>query len=364
MSELLDSETVAVDRVLAAYPVDCQPRRIEALGSAGGFSGARFWRLETPRGLLCLRRWPVENPNAERLAFIHAVLEHVHGHGFDAIPLPIRTLIGKTCCSLHDHLWELTPWLPGAADYLPERKPEKLASATTALARWHRAAAEFPQSERPLAASPGILSRCDHLKRLRRGGLAQLSSAVEIAASKRPEWSEMAGLAERLFALFFRVEQIIGWRLISAASIQVSLQPCIRDIWHDHVLFEGDRVSGIIDFGALRLDTVAGDVARLLGSMASDDLEAWERGLAAYQAARPLSDNELTLVEVFDESAILLSGFNWLEWVFISQREFGNPAEVARRVRVILDRLEFFSRFRAFDLSRSTPGLTQPRRER
>ncbi|HEV2973348.1 MAG TPA: phosphotransferase [Pirellulales bacterium] len=376
------SAELALSPVLAAYSSDCEPRRIENLGSAGGFSGARFWRLEAPRGFLCLRRWPAERPSARRLEFVHAVLDYVHRHGFFLLPLPIRTLSGKTTCSHFGHLWELTPWLPGAADYLPERKPEKLAAALTALARWHRAAAEFPQSDQQLAASPGNLSRLAQLEQLRSGGLTRLSIAVEnrrglppfaagtIASmvaelkgtvplsvdgsqigSNRPEWAELAGMAERLFALFFRVQRTVGERLISAASIRVPLQPCIRDVWHDHVLFEGDRVSGIIDFGALRLETVAGDVARLLGSLAGDDLEAREHGLAAYQAVRPLSDEELTLVRVFDESAMLLSGFNWLEWVFLSQREFEDPAEVVRRMRGILDRLEFCSSNRAFDLS-------------
>jgi Ser/Thr protein kinase RdoA (MazF antagonist) len=336
------SAELAISPVLAIYPVDCQPQRIETFGAAGGFSGARFWRLETPHGLLCLRRWPAEHPNAERLAFIHAVLQHVHSHGFVALPLPIRTLAGETCFSLHGHLWELTPWLPGTADYLPERKPEKLAAAMTALGRWHLAAVDFPQSDRQPAASPGILSRREQLEQLRSGGLARLSIEAGVVAANRPEWAELASLAERLFALFFRFAPIIGPKLSSAASILVPMQPAIRDVWHDHVIFEGDRVGAIIDFGAMRLDTVAGDVARLLGSLAGDDLDAWERGLAAYQAVRPLSDDEVALVRVFDESAMLLSGFNWLEWVFLSQREFENPAEVVRRVKAILDRLESF----------------------
>ncbi len=108
------------------------------------------------------------------------------------------------------------------------------------------------------------------------------------------------------------------------------------------MLFEGNRVSGIIDFGAMRIDTVAGDVSRLLGSLAGDDLVAWQRGLKAYQTIRRLSDAEFALVPVFDESTMLLAGFNWLEWL-VGGRRFENPGEVLRRLRMIVNRLEVLS---------------------
>ena len=40
---------------------------------------------------------------------------------------------------------------------------------------------------------------------------------------------------------------------------------CIGDVWHDHILFEGDAVTGMIDFAAAKVDHVAADLARLLG---------------------------------------------------------------------------------------------------
>jgi Ser/Thr protein kinase RdoA (MazF antagonist) len=328
--------------VLAAYPQDCGPRRVESLGSSGGFSGAQFWRLETARGLLCLRRWPAEHPNRERLRWIHSVLDHVSSRGFDAVPVPIRTATGESSCSFEDHLWELTEWLPGAADYLHAPTPEKLEAAMAALARWHAAAASFPRGVAAEGESLGIKSRLEQLKKLQADGVAKLSIDVEIKAVEEPEWSELAALANRLIAGFVRVAPAVDCKLLSALSTQVPLQPCIRDIWSDHVLFEGNRVSGIIDFGAMRVETVAGDVARLLGSLAGDDLLAWQHGLEAYQAVHPLSDDESALVPVFDESTILLAGFNWLEWL-VSGRRFENPGEVLRRLRMIVNRLEVLS---------------------
>src|SRR4029079_6529514 len=63
-----------VDFVLAHYPEGCWPERCQALGNAGGFSGARLLRIDAELGTLCLRRWPAEHPAPEGLEFIQAVL--------------------------------------------------------------------------------------------------------------------------------------------------------------------------------------------------------------------------------------------------------------------------------------------------
>jgi homoserine kinase type II len=118
------------------------------------------------------------------------------------------------------------------------------------------------------------------------------------------------------------------------------------------VLFEGDRVTGIVDFGATRIESVAGDVARLLNSLVEDDLAAWQAGLAEYSHVRPLSAAELRLVDAFDETLTLLSGVNWLEWVYIAGRRFDDLTPVASRVRTVVDRLEVFATFRAFRFER------------
>jgi len=88
------------------------------------------------------------------------------------------------------------------------------------------------------------------------------------------------------------------------------------------VLFSGDDVTGLIDPNASRSECVAADLARLLGSLIGDDRSAWDAGLASYQAARPLTLNELALVELYDQSAVLLSGMTWLDWHCLQGREF------------------------------------------
>lgn len=329
-------------RVLESYSADYRPGQVELVGGAGGFSGARLWRLETAHGRLCLRRWPREHPTRERLEFIHQVLWHVDRAGFHRIPVPLKTRAGGGCVEQAGHLWELTPWLPGQADYRLAPSPARLRAALVALAEFHLAAGTFPlrktdsQSVRlEPAPSPGILERIDRL----RGWSAEKLRGVSHALERHP-WPELAQRAARVLELFPLAAPGVRAALEQAGRLRVPLQPCIRDIWHDHVLFIGDPVSGLIDFGAMRPDSVSADVARLLGSLAGDDVQAWQQGLAAYAGVRTLSASELLMVTAFDRSGILLSSLNWLEWTYLEQRHFENPSAVLDRLDQHLPRLE------------------------
>ena len=130
--------------------------------------------------------------------------------------------------------------------------------------------------------------------------------------------------------------------LQQAGRLEVLLQPCIRDVWHDHVLFTGDKVTGLVDFGAMGVETVAGDVARLLGSLAGNDETMWGVGLEAYNAIRPLTTDERALVRPLDQSGIVLAAANWAQWLFVEHRQFSDYAAVARRLEEIATRLESF----------------------
>ena len=121
--------------------------------------------------------------------------------------------------------------------------------------------------------------------------------------------------------------------------MQVTAQPCIRDIWHDHVLYVGEEVSGFVDFGALRMDHVAADISRLVGSLVGDDPHRRAAALAAYAATSPLTDADHQLIEAYDRSSTLLSAINWLQWVAVEGRRFENRAGVLSRLDQLLARL-------------------------
>ncbi|HRX79761.1 MAG TPA: phosphotransferase, partial [Pirellulaceae bacterium] len=317
------TDSRAFENVLSHYP-DLSVLEAEPLGGAGGFSGAAFWKIETGGSQLCLRRWPREHPTRTQLQMIHDVLRHVSQNGFDKLPVPFQTRQGQTIVSVAGHFWELTDWLPGKADFHASPTSERLEAAMLSLAQFHfgaEALAIHPGSP------PGIAKRREQLERLRMSGTRELLQAITTVGSQDFRWR-----AAMILNNFEQGAAKTQSRLAIATRVRVSRQPCIRDIWHDHVLFEGNEVSGIIDFGALQTDHVACDISRLLGSLVCGDREAWERGLTAYQSVRPLTDDELMLVEAYDQSTVLLSGMNWIQWIAVERRTFEDEKRIHERM--------------------------------
>lgn len=322
----------AISRVLSHYQGLGPVERIECLGSAGGFSGACFWRISTPNGPLCLRRWPPEHPGEDRLAFIHRVLCHV-ANDLDFVPAPFRTVENATWVSDKGCLWELTKWLPGRADYWERASEARLTAAMQCLARFHRSAEIVRRGER--GASPGIAQRRELLGWFARHGCRRIARAI----AKSPS-DEFRDLAHRVLNAFPLRAPPLSERLKQCVEWELSLQPVIRDIWHDHVLFEGDQVTGIVDFGAMALDNVARDVARLLGSLVEDNARLFALGLNAYQQVNALTPKEQDLVELFDQCNVLLGGMNWLRWILLDERQFDDLDAVIERLGRLARRLD------------------------
>ena len=275
-----------------------------------------------------------EYPTVERLQFIQAVLWHVNIEGFELSPLPLEADSHAGFVEHQGALWQLEPWMPGAADYHASPSEARLRSALAALARFHLAAASFPLAENGPLPSPRLLQRRDRFEAIQAGELDRLEAAI------RPgKWPALAERATRLVQLVRLASDRVGQTLAAAVSLQVPIQPCIGDVWHDHVLFLGDAVSGLVDFGGMRADTIAGDIARLLGSLVADDAAGWQVGLAAYSRYRPLSTDERRLVTAFDRSGVLLSGLEWIQWIYVDRRVFSSPAVIESRLDTGIARL-------------------------
>jgi homoserine kinase type II len=321
--------------VLAHYPGEFRPEQIELLGPAGGFSGAVIWRVRPPDRVLCLKRWPAESPSEEGMQFIHAVLLHVARQGVGLVPVPCQDRRGRTFVPYREYLWELTPWLPGKADFRRNPQPSRLQAALGVLAEFHRAAATYPDYVPRTGKSPGVRQRLERVRRYAAGDLEQLGRCIV------PDvWPDLCDRARQAVTRARICLGPVRTLLETVCDGELPLQPCIRDVWHDHVLFTGDRVTGLIDFGAMGIETVAADVARLLGSLARDDASLRQAGLAAYESIRPMNEAEKALVTVFDRSGTLLAALNWVEWLYLERRGFRDPDAVARRLDEVLTRLD------------------------
>lgn len=315
-----------VATVLGRYPAPYRAESATFLGGAGGFSGSRLWRLASRQGELCLRRWPAGYP-LDQLRFVHAVLAHAHRAGFQELAVPISASSRATWVEHEGVLWELTAWLPGQADADEPVPAARLRAAMQALARFHLAVESWRSTSAHAQPSPGIVHRLELLESWSDERLNELCRAAA-----EGDWPELAARTRPLCAFVQLHRAALLAELRDAARLPVRLRPAIRDIWREHVLFDGDRVSGLVDFGSMKLETVSGDIARLVGSLVGADAAAWHIALDSYQAVRPLDEIERSLVGTFDRANVLLSGLNWPRWHFIDGRRFDDRQRVLTRV--------------------------------
>ncbi len=315
--------------VLRRYP---RPLRMGAplpLGNRGGFSGARLWRLDGPAGPLCLRAWPT-GFSPQRLDFIHHCMTHARTAGLTFVPRLFPTVAGTTAVEHGGRLWELQEWLPGEADYHRDPSPAKLWAAPSALAQLHICWQNLlPPATSPCPAVARRLNIVRAWRELLQSGWRPTPQADDPArAAAERAWRLLPGRIEVIPDLLSR------W-----VDRTWPLQPCLCDVWHDHVLFDGDRVTGLIDYGAMKIDHPAVDVARLLGSLAEDDLAGWSIGLAAYREVRPLSGDEEELARALDATGTIAAAAVWLRWLYHDGKEFEDRAAAGRRLESITTRL-------------------------
>jgi len=321
--------------VLTAYP---------AIGNVGdseplvpGFSGTSLWKVTAAAGVFVLRRHPADSVSPEQLRFVHAVTTHVGQGGFRGLALALRGNFGECFVIREGLLWQVHPWLSGES--LGEKRPtaQQVTLAMQTLADWHVAASNFPrQAEWPTLTIPAATTRREQRLNEIQSQIGRWGNAIDdhLGTTAREA-------AATVLALFPLVAQQLHEPWLNASRIKAPIQPCIRDIWRDHVLFAADgAVSGLIDLFGLGWDSVATDVARLLGSLAVDDPELWKVGVDAYHARRTLSDDERRLAEVYDLVNVAVSGCNWVDWLFVERRPFINIEGAIARLEHFAERMK------------------------
>src|SRR5439155_20817058 len=262
--------------------------RLAPLGNRGGFSGAALWRMKQPEVDLCLRAWPTGGISEERLADIHRLMRLARDKGLTFVPKVLETGIGSSFVVQADRLWDLTSWMPGVATTPAQVTRAQVQAACTALARLHVAWSAMGSGHGPC---PGIHRR---LEGFREWGdrVRPALTTPRLAGFRRSPGDPAAPWADRAVDLLQIHAAKLPIKLGPWLNRPLPLQFCLCDIWNNHVLFEGDEMTGLVDFGGVKLDHVAVDLARLLGSLVEDRAELRAVGLEAYSRIRPLSLEE------------------------------------------------------------------------
>jgi Ser/Thr protein kinase RdoA (MazF antagonist) len=315
--------------ILSRYPAALQPTSApEPLGNAGGASGARLWRFETGRGRKVLRAWPTDGPGLVAVRWIHRCLVAAGGLGF--VPVPERDRRGETVQEHAGRLWEVAPWMPGIADVARPPASARLRAGFAGLGAFHQAMAAGPGS----GPSPGLAARLAEIEDLRRGGFEELRDAVDRAPA-----DPRRDLARRWLELASRLAPRVAEAVRPLRDRRARLQPCLRDARAEHLLFEGDRLTGLVDFGAMGIEAVSADLARLLAEWVGPDRRARAEALGTYAAVRPLDADETALIEAFERTGALLGGGRWVRWHFVEGRRFDDASAVLTGLGRGLERL-------------------------
>jgi Ser/Thr protein kinase RdoA (MazF antagonist) len=252
--------------------------------------------------------------------------------GLDFVPAVWPSRHRESCLEHQGRVWELTDWMPGTADFRERPTDARLISAVTALARLHLVWGEKASKAGTCPAVQRRLDRAAEWSRL-------------LAAGWRPSFTSPAGLpwhhwAERAWHILGGRMPEVSERLTPWTDISLPLQPCLCDVWHDHVLFTGDVVTGLIDYAGIKTDHVAVDLARLLGSLVGDNASRRRLALDSYSRLRPLSGPERGLIDVLDETGTVLAAANWVRWLYHDGRRFEDGQAVAGRLAALVERLE------------------------
>ena len=305
--------------------------------ATGGFSQSRVFRCKAQGREYCLRSWPKQTYALERLEKVRRAVGQTHAAGMICLPNYFPDAEGEFLLDAGDSYWELCEWLPGKADYLVNRSPEKLGAALETLAALHQAwSGESGQD-----FSPAWRRRITGLEEAAQHQFTQKLLLESHKCTERSAGScELAMLGMKT-ANLTREHASSLHSLLNFIPARANLHFVLRNIWSDHVLFSGEKVSGVIDFGAAGIDEPATDVARLLGSMEPADADQWWHGLCEYRKHSPSLCPHRVLV--LDQVSCLLSAIQWAKWLILEGRQFAADRKVITdRWASFLSRLETF----------------------
>lgn len=301
-----------------------------------GFSGAPL-AVATPAdrsGAVVLK--PFAAGVRPRVEWGHGLMRWLRSAGCREVPEVVVLRAGGTVAI--DSLgmgWEAVRFVAGTATDAPS--PAQACAAAAALARLHRAAAEWPAVPPTRGVAPAVTRRIAQAGRLLS---APWRMSATVAADDEPLRGAVAARLARAIAIAREAGLSAALReVLATAPEPVGLHAVLRDMWSGHVLFTdagSTRIAGIVDYHAAAVDTPATDVARLLGSWRRvaplpPDI-AWPEALAAYEAVRPLPPAERRLVPWLDATGTILGLDNWFRWVLEEDRRFAGAARVLERI--------------------------------
>lgn len=296
-----------------------------------GFSGAVVWKSihllkpiiplapVTQIGQVALKRWPknLELSRLHEIRLFQAAVSTIQN---------VPKLIGEHFI-FDGHFWDMSEWMDG----YPIQKTynaTQLFSAIQTMLSIHEQWRKFQ------LAGGGLQTESDHERKKN-----VVERRVRVLREVSNEFT--AGKSMLQFHTSLEAKQIFNAIQPGLNAAITSLekflmhykfetQICFKDIHRDHVLFFGDKVSGIIDYGAVHFDIVETDIARLF----SDDDHECESACQIYNSLSSFRKLNIELIRLLCDTAAICNLAAWL--LRFKNGESINSESVQNRIQKLL----------------------------
>lgn len=298
------------------------------------------YRIETLAACYSMKRWPV-TAERERLLEIHRFQSYLADTRKSLTPGLVKWSNGETLLEADDAYWEIADWKSGAPiENLGDVNDEQIRQCAEALASIHSRSESYHTQ---VGVSPGIQQRVDGM-----------IAAIQPCTDKRRRFLESISAYDKYVAanvlkdISIRSMRVIPSLLDSVQRLSKKSVKCfwiLRDVWRQHILFQGNRISGMIDFGAARMDWPGLDLVRAFGTLMFESDPRWTMAIMHYLNQRGDDSLELADIRMIHRASVALSALQWLDWFAEEQFDWTNRLSSSwNRVLELQRQLEDFDR--------------------
>ena len=258
------------------------------ISSNRGLSESVVYKVSSSDGVFALKSY---NPSAlSSLQNAHAFLDQIRKKKFVLFPLIIRNNKNSTVVYHDGFCWDLSSWVPGN---MPDCSIVNLIQCINKLARFHIAVGA---DQSGFGIMPAMESREIEINSFS-------ISAINFSAIR--------------FLPLFNLIELLKWTrqevgsLLGSPNPSVKVQCCWGDARRENILFNGNEITGFIDYCAMRKDCREVDVSRMISSFAGDDYLMWNKALNAYSENAPIN---YLVCRKLDILGTIVSLYRWLKW--------------------------------------------------
>ncbi len=243
------------------------------------------------------------------------------------------------CLEYASSIWTIETWRPGIpVDPTTVISDALLDQAFDILERLHAIGRQLGIQR---VVSPGLVERTkrlDHWSSVDTSSWSQRIDELEARISTILELSVWKDILSRTLDRLREKEGLLRSELQRLVSSPVDCHWIIRDLWRENILVDSEHISGIIDFGAARVDWPFLEIVRWLSSWLAPNDPRIPNMLEAHNMLSMARDYRF-----LDHLSTMLSLLQWFQWLLFANISFeGRENRVRARVLELDRRLTKF----------------------